>query len=64
MRHDKKILLFQQEQLIWARHLSEAMAARGELRLAHPDSTLVRIADAKIKRMLRTEGTPPSIWLE
>jgi hypothetical protein len=64
MRRDKKIILFQEEQLIWARQLSEAMAARDELRFAHPNSALVQLADAKIKRMLRTEGNLPSIWLE
>jgi hypothetical protein len=52
MLREKKNLLLAEEQLVCGRYLSEVMAARDELRLTHPESLLLQLADAKIKRML------------
>ena len=52
MSREKKNLLLAEEQLVCGRYLSEVMAARDELKLTHPDSLLLQLADAKIKRML------------
>ena len=52
MSREKKNLLLAEEQLVCGRYLSEVMAARDELRLTRPDSLLLQLADAKIRRML------------
>ena len=62
MLREKKNLLLAEEQLVFGRYLSEVMAARDELRLTHPDSLLLQLVDARIKRMLGAVHAPPGGW--
>jgi hypothetical protein len=62
MSRENKLLLFAEEQLAYGRYLSEIMAARDELRLTHPDSLLLQLANAKIKRLLGDGHAPPGGW--
>jgi hypothetical protein len=60
---EKKILLLAEEQLVFGRSLADVMDARDELRVTHPESLLLQLVDAKVKRMLqRAELGPMSVW--
>jgi len=56
----KKTIAFAQEQIVYGRNLSEAMAARDGLRggRSSPDGPWLRRVNAKIGRMLTAEGAP------
>lgn len=58
----KMILLLAEEQLVFGRYMGEVTAARDELRLSHPESLLLELVDAKIKRMQNAERVPSSPW--
>ena len=58
----KMILLTAEEQLVFGCYLGEVKAARDELQRSHPDSLLLELVDAKIKRLQTIEQAPTSPW--
>jgi hypothetical protein len=62
MDHRKKVLLAAEEQLVFGRFLAEVTAARNELRQTHPDSLLLQLMNAKLRRMSKADWTRASPW--
>ena len=54
----KKIKAFAEEQIVYGRNLSDAMAARDRLRREDPDGPSLQRDNAKIGRMLSAEAAP------
>jgi hypothetical protein len=58
----EEVLLAAQDQLTFGHSLAAMCAARDELRLALPNSVLLKILEARIVRKRERDAAPTSPW--